>query len=270
MWMRRRRASFAGVSWQMDRWIDTLIDRWWLFPQLIRIPSKRIQTYIASPIKSLWLIFLRNHALVAWNKINPLLRMILGAKLFPCEAHILFWRLRETRIGIWSASCCLATECRVIVSRSDPSTLVLVAVKNLSLGPVDTIWYQPDTPWYCWNMLKSSWWWNRCFLAKVEAVEAAAAFAEDDRTTHYFPSSVWFLSNITEAILRSGSLSTWQPRCLFCLGFRACEAMLRNAKRTEYWWEWEFFVLLTTPRHLHLNLHLHLTRHLILHLHHHP
>ena len=80
MWMRRRRASFAGVSWQPR--IDGLTHKnwqiWWVKtrnvdPYTIQTYPVTLYIYIASPFKSLWLIFLRNHA--TWwhfHKIHPL------------------------------------------------------------------------------------------------------------------------------------------------------------------------------------------------------
>ena len=50
--------------------------------------------------------------------------------VFRCEAHIPFWRLRETRIGIWSASCCLALNLSL-------GTVVIPA--RYLLKPVDTL-----------------------------------------------------------------------------------------------------------------------------------
>ena len=299
MWMRRRRASFAGVSWQMisttgltdticdtdttwfphiilfflGRWIDRLTDgltddgfsRSWSIYTIQTYPNVIYIIYIYSiPLQKLVTHISSEPRLGGMEQNQSAsLRMILGGQIVSLRGS--YPILEAARDKDWHMICLLLPGWMSSDGVQERSKHVLVAVKDLSLGPVDTIWYQPVET--CWNPLDDG---IVAFWRKLRQLRQLLLLLRTGRLIIFpvpFDSPIlvqhhrgYTSERIPFNVTAEVSVRVWgSERAKQCCG-------MRNERSTG---EWEFFVLLTAPRHLHLNLHLHLTRHLILHLHHH-
>jgi len=258
-------------SWQMDWQIDRWIDRWWVFPQLIHIYHPNVSKryiyiiYIYSiPLQKLVTHISSEPRLGGMEQNQSAsLRMILGGQIVSLRGS--YPILEAARDKDWHMICLLLPGWMSSDGVQERSKHVLVAVKDLSLGPVDTIWYQPVET--CWNPLDDG---IVAFWRKLRQLRQLLLLLRTGRLIIFpvpFDSPIlvqhhrgYTSERIPFNVTAEVSVRVWgSERAKQCCG-------MRNERSTG---EWEFFVLLTAPRHLHLNLHLHLTRHLILHLHHH-